>query len=144
MEPTIKSGERVTVDLLAYATGGAARWDIVAIDLRRWTNAFVPEVNRVIGLPGETISLTSTGIVVNGALLSMPTELSGIVYGSPEQLPQRMRREVISFPYVVPSTHYFLLGDNWKNSYDSRFFGGVASTNILGKVILNVCSTNNG
>jgi signal peptidase I len=135
MEPTIKSGERVMVDTTAYATLGPTRWDVIAFESQRWTNAL--EVRRVIGLPGETISLTSTGIVVDGALLSMPTGLSEIVYRGPEQLPQPMRRQLISFPYVAPSAHYFLVGDNCMNSYDSRFSGAVASTNIRGKVILN-------
>ena len=70
MEPTIKSGDSVAVDTTAFATLGPSRWDVVAFKSLRWTNAL--EVKRVLALPGETVSLTATGIVVDGALVSMP------------------------------------------------------------------------
>src|SRR5215469_5087791 len=77
MEPTIKRGEKVTVNYLAYATADPHRWDAVAMTppatvvsgKEMW-------LTRIIALPGEVISLTSTGIVVNGTLMSMPPALS--------------------------------------------------------------------
>jgi signal peptidase I len=41
----------------------------------------------------------------------------------------------VSFPYTVPPKHYFVVGDNWTNSLDSRYFGAVPGTNIIGRVV---------
>ena len=133
MAPTIKSGERVTINYLAYSFGGPRRWDVVAMS---GPTPLMPKnsvvLERIIALPGETLSLTSTGIVVNGAVLRMPVALSNVVYCPPEQLPSASLG--ISFPYTVPPNQYFVVGDNWANSLDSRFYGAVDVTNILGKV----------
>jgi signal peptidase I len=132
MEPTIKAGEKITIDFSAYAAAAPRRWDVVAFEPAMFTNTL--HVKRVIGLPGETISLTASGIVANGSFLAMPSRLSNVVYCAPERLPWGQRGSLIVFPYSVPPQQYFLVGDNWTNSYDSRFYGAVAATNILGRV----------
>jgi len=135
MAPTIKPGERVTIDYLAYTVAGPRRWDVVAI---KGFSPFLPTntmfLKRVIALPLDTISLTSSGIVVNGNRLSMPTALSNVVYCPPERLPGAQRGSLVTFPYTVPPNHYFVVGDNWTNSLDSRHYGAVPATNILGRV----------
>lgn len=67
MAPTITNNERVTINYFAYLGSSPRRWDVVAIlgpPLMLPSNSIY--LKRVIALPGETISLTSTGIVVNG------------------------------------------------------------------------------
>ena len=91
-------------------------------------------LKRVIGLPGETISLTASGIVVNGSILSIPVALSNVAYRPPERLLGSRGGVLVAFPYTVPPKHYFLVGDNWTNSYDSRQYGAIPLTNILGRV----------
>jgi len=134
MAPTIKPGERVTIDYLAYTVARPRRWDVVAFE---GPSPFLPSntmlLKRVIALPLETISLTSSGIVVNGSTLSMPGALSNVAYCPPEKLPQS--GNLITFPYTVPPKHYFVVGDNWSNSLDSRYYGAVPATNVLGKVM---------
>ncbi len=90
-------------------------------------------LKRVIGLPSETISLTSSGIVVNGNILNMPRAISNVVYCPLERLPPQMAG-LVTFPYTVPPNHYFVVGDNWTNSLDSRHYGAVPGTSILGRV----------
>ena len=133
MAPTIKPGERVTIDFLAYAVSGPRRWDVVAFEPPASSGKFMV-LKRVIALPLETISLTSSGIVVNGAVMAMPAALSNVIYCPPEQLPQTQAAGLVSFPYAVPLNHYFVVGDNWTNSLDSRQYGAVPLTNILGRV----------
>jgi signal peptidase I len=41
---------------------------------------------------------------------------------------------MVSFPLSVPPKHYFVVGDNWTNSLDSRYYGAVPDTNIVGRV----------
>src|SRR5437879_880863 len=85
MAPTIKPGEQVTIDYLAYVASTPRRWDVVALEPPMLTNSLV--LKRVIALPLETVSLTASGIVVNGSKLSMPTSLSNVLYCPPENLP---------------------------------------------------------
>jgi signal peptidase I len=133
MAPTITNSEQVTINYLAYAGSSPRRWDVVAL---RGPSPMLPSnsmfLKRVIGLPGETISLASTGIVVNGSLLQMPAALSN-VYCPPERLPAGM--SAVGFPFTVPPQHYFVVGDNWTNSLDSRHYGAVPDTNIIGRVV---------
>ena len=135
MAPTIKTGEQVTIDYLAYSVGAPRRWDVVAFESAGMplpSNSMF--LKRIIALPLETISLTSSGIVVNGTILTMPAALSNVVYCPPEKLPSPQMNGLVAFPYTVPPRHYFVVGDNWANSYDSRYYGAVPMTNILGLV----------
>jgi signal peptidase I len=133
MAPTITNNERVSINYLAYAGSSPRRWDVVALS---GPSPMLPSnsmfLKRVIGLPGETISLASTGIVVNGRFLQMPAALSNI-YCPPEGLPRGA--VLVSFPFTVPPKHYFVVGDNWTNSFDSRYYGAVPRTNIIGRVV---------
>ncbi|MCP5524120.1 MAG: signal peptidase I [Verrucomicrobiales bacterium] len=131
MLPTIAPGERVTVDLGAYSRRAPARWDVVALEAPP-SNYLV--LKRVIALPGETISLTATGIIVDDSLMKMPSTMSNVVYRAPDSLPPAQRGDIIPFPYTVPSNSYFVVGDNWANSWDSRHYGAVSKANFRGRV----------
>lgn len=132
MEPTIKAGERVTIDFAAYALSRPRRWDIVAFEPPQPTNIIV--LKRVIALPGETISMTASGIVVNASSLAFPGHLSNVIYCPPERLPFQAQGSLVAFPYNVPAQHYFVVGDNWTDSYDSRNYGAIPAKSIAGRV----------
>jgi signal peptidase I len=132
MAPTITNNEAVTVNYAAYALSKPRRWDVVALTPPGLTNLVV--LKRVIALPTETISLTSSGITVNGGMLSLPASLSNVLYCPPDKLPIGPGVKLLSFPYTVPTNHYFVVGDNWTNSLDSRYYGAVSSSDILGRV----------
>jgi signal peptidase I len=132
MAPTIKAGERVTIDYFAYAASGPRRWDVVALEPPATANTVV--LKRVIALPLETLSLTASGIVVNGSVLNMPVGRSNVAYSPSENSPSSQTGGLVTFPYTVPPKHYFVVGDNWTNSYDSRHYGAIPVTNILGRV----------
>jgi len=132
MAPTIKAGEQVTIDYAAYALARPQRWDVIAFKPPTPTNIVV--LKRVIALPSETITLTTNGIVVNGNFLTMPAFLSNAASFPPDKLLPSMG-DVVKFPYTVPSNQYFVIGDNWSNSFDSRYYGAVPVTSILGRVM---------
>jgi signal peptidase I len=79
-------------------------------------------VKRIVGLPGEMVHLTSTGLHIDGEPIPEPY-LGGRPASNP---PGRWR--------VEPDT-YFLLGDNRPASCDSRVYGGVPADAIIGKVV---------
>mgnify|MGYP001566133680 CR=1 FL=1 len=79
-------------------------------------------VKRVIGLPGETVSMTRGEVFIDGDLLDEP---------------YLMRRDSDNMPStLVPPDSYFVMGDNRPGSSDSRNWGPVPLDNMVGKVSL--------
>lgn len=125
MAPTIKDGDLLSVELSAYEKQSPERWDIIIFN-----SPPMPEkdwVMRVVGLPGEEIDYDSLGLTVNGKRLSEP--ISGIKYS------KAIGRDTLSHPYTIPENHYYVIGDNVNNSYDSRFWGAVSIDKIMGQAI---------
>ena len=85
-------------------------------------------IKRVIGLPGETIDIRDGSVWINGRKLeeSYTTGPTKLPYRS-ELLPRFQ-----GVPVTVPEDQYFVMGDNRGNSYDSRFWGCVPRSDILG------------
>ncbi len=132
MTPSIKAGEKVTVDYTAYAVTAPKRWDVVAFEPPPFTNQIW--LMRVVALPGETVSFATGGITVNGQSLSLPQHITNVTYVSLDHPALQPARRAIASPYVVPPNSFFVLGDNSINANDSRFWGAVSRTNIFGKV----------
>ncbi len=99
---------------------------------RRHEHAAQPEqqsIKRVIGLPGDTIVTTGETVQVNGVVLKEP-------YISAQVNPGGKR-------WVVPPNDYFVLGDNRPVSDDSRDWGYVPRSYIIGKAVLVYWPVNN-
>lgn len=131
MEPTIETGASVGVDPTAYAsTGGVpGRGDIIVF--RRppleADKSIAYLIKRVVGLPGESIDSGPGGVVeINGQPLSEP-------YLSAQS--QQDPGAPIT-PQTIPSGEVFVLGDNRGNSSDSRVFGPISVSLIVGKVVV--------
>jgi signal peptidase I len=89
-------------------------------------------VKRVVGLPGQTISLSGRDVFVNGRKLREPwlaTSERGVTWPGPSGAPYSLHR-----PYRIPRDSYYVLGDNRTDSCDSRFFGPVSRSLVYGVV----------
>jgi len=141
MEPTLQIGDRILVNKLSYHLHGVDRGDIVVFSRPSAENCGGPEVNdlvkRVIGLPGDVLSLSSNHDVdVDGKRLDeawLPSSEQGNTFPGPAG-----NRFNLARPYRVPANDYFVMGDNRTDSCDSRYWGPITKSLIVGKVDIRV------
>lgn len=125
MAPQIFSGEYVLIDTLAYRFGSPARGDIVAFR-RSDASSDGPStyIKRVIGLPGDRVEIRQGVVYVNGKSL-------------PEPYVRFQDRR--SFATVtVPPHSLYVLGDNRIDSEDSRAFGPIPESSIIGRAVAGI------
>jgi len=131
MEPTLLIGDRIVVNKLAVEFGTIHTGDIVvfkapAAVAKECNDNVTDLVKRVIGLPGQHLVSKGNTIYVNGKPLAQPWTHNEPLGGVP----------ITSI--VVPKNHYFMMGDNEADSCDSRYWGTVPRSSIIGKVFLRV------
>jgi signal peptidase I len=130
MEDTLLVGDRVLVDRISWRFSEPARGDIVVF------RSPVPGpvlIKRIVGMPGDTLSLGDGAVYVNGRRLQEPYVRRVDDRPTPTEpfdtgLPWSLQR-----PYRVPAGSYFLMGDNRSDSRDSRDFGPVARDQLVGR-----------
>lgn len=124
MLPTLKIGDRLIIDKISFEIKGIndiQRGDIVVFHPPAVvkTKDDIPLIKRVIGLPGETVSIKNGTVFINGESINEPYILE---------------KPLTDFkPYVIPDNMIFLMGDNRNNSNDSRYWGPLPVQNIIGK-----------
>ncbi len=140
MEPTLQIGDRIVVDKLSYHLHGVGRSDIIVFSTPPKENCAGPPVadlvKRVIGLPDETISLSGGHVSIDGHVLAepwLPTAEQGETNPGPAGTPYSLYR-----PYRIPAGDVYVMGDNRTESCDSRYWGPVPESTIVGKVDLRI------
>lgn len=130
MAPTVNDGDLLQIDTTAYASHGPERGDLILFDPPLASSS--PYVKRVIGLPGETVAIRFDGYVyINGRRLEEPyTEARSTECVSGRCDSVRVREGEV-----------YVLGDNRRNSADSRIFGPVDIDDIIGKAWLTYWPT---
>ncbi len=128
MEPTLEVGDRVIVDKLSVDFGTINIGDVIVFKspgaVATACGDTVPDlVKRVVALPGDTIASIGNRIYVNDKLLQQDW---------PHNEP--LGRPIPTT--VVPKGDYYVLGDNHPNSCDSRYWGFVPRSSIVGKVFV--------
>lgn len=119
MYPTFDNGEFVIVNKLAYRWSEPKRGDIIVFHNPR--NPSVEYIKRIIGLPGETVTVNGGQVFINGELLDEP-------YISEDPLYEN--------EWIVPENSLYVLGDNRNNSSDSHSWGALPVEYIVGKAML--------
>lgn len=125
------AGEGLLRDLFPFRD--VQRGDIIVF--RYPQDPDVDYVKRVIGLPGDVVSIADKKVFINGRPLDEKYTYysDSQVFPAVEGLPEQYRRRDQMPPTPIPPGHYFAMGDNRDESYDSRYWGPVRREYIKGR-----------
>lgn len=119
MTPTLNPGDRVLAAKFVYLLAEPARGDLAVFD-----EGGGAVIKRVVGLPGDVISVEDGVLVVKGEPVPEPYVEYGLTDSS------------FFGPETIPEGHVFVLGDNRSNSRDSRTMGPVSEGDLIGRAVL--------
>jgi signal peptidase I len=132
MVPTLDVYDRILVQKAFFSWHDVREGNIVVFTHPPRDHCPGPQqgdlVKRVIALPGQTIYSSGNNIYINGQLLAEPYLPRYDPLGPAIASPQH--------PYRVPAGEFYLLGDNRAFSCDSRYWGPIEGSTIVGKVVL--------
>jgi len=144
MEPNFENGEYLIISEFGYKKTDVqvgnrsfftidprkelARGDVVVFRYPRNPEQYF--IKRVVGLPGETVTIVGGHVSIKAAHASLTTPLDESAYLDPSQ------ETAGSFSLTLGVEEYFVLGDNRAFSHDSRAWGAVTKDHVIGKVIL--------
>ncbi len=124
MQPNFHTGQFLIVSRVDYLVGQPQRGDIVVFHYPRDPQSDF--IKRVIGLPGETVSLRGGQVYVNGEALNEPYIREAC---APASCPDS--------EWQIEESMYFMMGDNRNESRDSRAFGPVHRSFFVGQALLH-------
>jgi signal peptidase I len=134
MVPTLDAHDRILVQKAFFNWHDVREGDIVVFTdppLDRCGGSAQSDlVKRVIGLPGQTIYSAGNNIYIDGRRLAEPYLPHYDPLGPP--IPDATRQH----PFRVPQGEFYMMGDNRAISCDSRYWGPIKGTSIIGKVVL--------
>jgi len=119
MHPTLENGEFILVNKLAYKLGRPNHGDIVVF--RYPLDPKEDLIKRVIGLPGDRISVRNGSLFINGQAIP-----ENYIAAAPEY----------TGDWEVPAGEIFVLGDNRNDSSDSHSWGMLPLQNVVGKAVV--------
>lgn len=91
-------------------------------------------VKRIVGMPGDILDIKEGNVYINGVLY----DEHGYLEEEGISTPNSPWEEPVDFPYTVSEQSYFVMGDNRKDSRDSRYIGAISREQIVGKPILRI------
>ena len=133
MERTLEPGQYVLVDKLTPRWDSYSRGDVVVFNPPvTWTSDPTPFIKRVIGLPGDTIEIRDDGMVyVNGVNLD-----ETYLYANDAGVQEPTTVSLDQGSWVIPEGQLFVMGDHRQKSADSRVFGPISTSDVVGRAFL--------
>lgn len=138
MLPTYVNNEYILAEKISYITGTPKRGDVVVFHYPN--NPSISYIKRIVGLPGETVKIENNTVTVlndknpDGFILSEK-------YLSKDSLTLAEGTQNGAYTAKVDADHYFVMGDNRQHSSDSREWGLLPKTNIIGRSWLTILPT---
>lgn len=127
MEPSLEPQQRLIVEKVSLRTNNLERGDIVI--LHSPTTQDTDYIKRIIGIPGDTITINNCKVFINNNLLDEPYLASNTcTSGGPKIVDNQL--------VYIPEGYYLVLGDNREHSYDGRSFGLIPRSDMVGKALL--------
>lgn len=133
MQDTLQPEQYVLVDKLTPRWAPYGRGDIIVFDPpESWSigGGGVPLIKRVIGLPGDTVELKNGKVYVNGDAIDEPYVFEE------DGVPQTTDPGSAGSSWVLPEGELLVMGDHRQDSADSRSFGPIDVSNVIGRAWL--------
>jgi signal peptidase I len=127
MDPTFKSGEYLIVDQISYRFNTPLRGSILIFKFPKDPSKYF--IKRVIGLPGETVSISGGKVTITNS-----DNPEGITLDEPYIVYEKKD----SYKKTLDDDEYFVMGDNRLGSADSRLWGPLPKEDIVGRPILRL------
>jgi signal peptidase I len=127
MDPTLTTGDYLLIDEVTYKLREPERGDVVVFRAPPEPSKFF--IKRIIGLPGDTVSISGSKVTITNSQYPEGFVLSEsfITHNSSNQLIKK-----------VPEGEYFVMGDNRSGSFDSRSWGTLPKEEISGRALLRL------
>ncbi len=127
MEPNFYDHEYLIIDEISYRLNKPARGDVIVFRYPNDPSQYF--IKRIIGLPNETIKISGGKItIINGE------NLNGFILDEKNYLPESYTQGSVDL--TLSENEYYLLGDNRSSSLDSRVFGPINGSAIIGRTWL--------
>jgi signal peptidase I len=139
MESTLHKEDRVLVNKWSYRLHAVHRGDVVVFSKPKDLVSNDKDlIKRVVGLPGDKVTIADGHVYIDGHQLNEPYLDKGTVTASvagkwgctPEA------------PCVIPKGQLWVMGDNRGNSEDSRYFGTIPESSVVGRAFLRIWPLN--
>lgn len=138
MEPTLIPGDRIAVNKVVYHLHDIRRGDIIVFHRPPLENCGSTPVTylvkRVVAVGGDSISFRNGSILLNGKVMPEPWFTTVPPLGYDPTAPEQGNEPWNKNPYVVPKGDVYVMGDNRAISCDSRYWGPVQQSLIVGRV----------
>lgn len=128
MVPSFQPKDHIIVETIHQVK----RFDVIVFR----DDANKPIVKRVIGLPGEKIRYQNDQLYIDEKPIAEPFLQNEYVENAGGVWTSDFTLEELTGEAVVPEAHYFVMGDNRRLSYDSRYYGTIPAEAIVGKALL--------
>jgi signal peptidase I len=134
MIPTLLVGDHILANKFVYRFGEVKRGDIIVFKYPG--DERVDYIKRVIGLPGETVEVKGTQVLINGVALDERYARFEPGFDEERHAMAFQQRFAARGAVTVPAGHYFMMGDNRDRSADSRYWGFVRKDKIRGRAMV--------
>ena len=123
MEPTFVEGQRLIISRVNYMVGNPQRGDVLVFNSPQSDSDDPSLIKRVVGLPGELVEIRDQEVYINGERLDEP------------YIKEPCTRQCRDRQWQLENDEYFVMGDNRNVSNDSRAFGPIKHSAIIGEAL---------